>query len=320
VASLGCGDPVELADLGPGQTVLDLGSGAGLDCLLAAERVGPSGKVIGLDMTREMIERATTAARDHGYDNVEFRLGKIEQMPLESESIDRVLSNCVINLSPEKDSVFAEAFRVLKPGGQLLVSDIVAEQMPQALRDNAAAWASCIAGAVSEQAYLDLVHAAGFQHVEVVDRTDWSQQHDGVEIRMASVYVRATKSVSNRKEESVMDHTVSGLDRETQLLVATGSAVAAGCVPCLQRIVDMARAEGIDQVKLKAAAITGQYVKEQPNNHMKALADDLLGTHLQTQSMASDGGCALSTGPKQETTPDHAEPCCESERGRCSCT
>ncbi len=166
---LGCGNPVALASLVPGETVLDLGSGAGLDAFLAARAVGEGGRVIGVDMTPAMLARARENARAGGYANIEFRLGEIEHLPVPDGSVDVVISNCVINLSPAKDQVFIEAFRVLRPGGRLLVSDIVLTgTLPDRLRASAAAWAGCIAGAVSRERYLDLVRRAGFEEVEVI--------------------------------------------------------------------------------------------------------------------------------------------------------
>lgn len=166
---LGCGNPTGLAELAAGETVLDLGSGAGFDAFLAARGVGETGRVIGVDMTPAMLAKARANAQAGGYANVEFRLGEIEHLPVADGSVDAVISNCVINLSPEKGQVFREAFRVLRPGGRLLVSDIVLTgPLPDRLRASAAAWAGCIAGAVSRERYLDLVRQAGFEEIEVV--------------------------------------------------------------------------------------------------------------------------------------------------------
>ncbi len=164
--SFGCGDPLAFAELEPGQTVVDLGSGAGIDVLLAARRVGPAGHVIGIDMTDEMIARARTNIAASSLGNVEVRKGIIEQLPIDDSSVDWVISNCVINLSPEKDRVFAEIARVLRPGGNMLVSDMVVDDLPQAIRDNNALYNGCIGGAISEAQYLQGLRDAGLVDVE----------------------------------------------------------------------------------------------------------------------------------------------------------
>jgi SAM-dependent methyltransferase len=165
---LGCGNPVALAGLKEGQTVLDLGSGAGFDCFLAARVVGESGRVIGVDMTPEMVAKARENAQKGGYGNVEFRLGEIENLPVENASVDLILSNCVINLSPEKPKVFAESFRVLKPGGKLSVSDVVLlNPLPPLLAQSAAAYLGCVAGASLKGDYLEMLGSAGFADVKV---------------------------------------------------------------------------------------------------------------------------------------------------------
>ncbi|MEW6084211.1 MAG: arsenite methyltransferase [Chloroflexota bacterium] len=166
--SYGCGDPVTLASLQPGQVVLDLGSGAGLDCFFAAKKVGETGRVIGVDMTPEMIERANASAKRMNFANVEFRRGYIEELPVDSNTVDVIISNCVINLSPDKSKVFAETFRVLKPGGKLAVSDIVTDgPLPETVKQNLSAWAGCVAGAVEASEYIGMMQAVGFTDVSV---------------------------------------------------------------------------------------------------------------------------------------------------------
>ncbi len=163
---LGCGNPVALASLKPGETVLDLGSGAGFDAFLASKRVGPEGLVIGVDMTPQMIERSTALAKAHGYTNVEFRLGDIEALPIADASVDVIISNCVVNLTTDKARAFREAFRVLKPGGRLLVSDLVLERpLPEAIRQDMDAYGACVAGAMLKADYLQAIQAAGFTGV-----------------------------------------------------------------------------------------------------------------------------------------------------------
>lgn len=166
--SYGCGDPITLASLKAGQVVLDLGSGAGLDCFFAAKRVGATGRVIGVDMTPEMLDRARSSAKRLNLDNVEFRQGYIEELPVDSNSVNVVISNCVINLSPDKSKVFAETFRVLKSGGKLAVSDIVTDgPLPDAVKQSLSAWAGCVAGAVEANEYIGMMEAVGFTNVSV---------------------------------------------------------------------------------------------------------------------------------------------------------
>lgn len=168
--SFGCGNPLAFAGVQAGQTVLDIGSGAGIDCFIAAEKVGPTGKVIGLDMTPEMLERARENAKAAGVTNVEFRFGEAEKMPVEDASVDWVISNCVINLSPDKPAVFAEIGRILRPGGRISISDIVAQDLPQAVRQSRDAWTGCLAGAISEEAYVQGLERAGLRDVRVTSR------------------------------------------------------------------------------------------------------------------------------------------------------
>jgi SAM-dependent methyltransferase len=166
--SMGCGDPITLASLQPGQTVLDLGSGGGIDCFLAAKRVGDTGKVIGVDMTAEMIEKARANKAKLDAQNVDFRLGEIEHLPVADGMVDVIISNCVINLSPDKEQVFREAYRVLRPGGRIAVSDIVTDgPLPAVIKDNLSAWAGCIAGALDVNEYIGGIEAAGFEDVQL---------------------------------------------------------------------------------------------------------------------------------------------------------
>ena len=169
--TLGCGDPVTIAALQPGEVVLDLGSGGGLDCFLAAERVGETGRVIGVDMTEEMIARAQRNKEKMGVENVEFRPGQIEVLPVEDGSVDVILSNCVINLAPDKAPVFREAYRVLKPGGRMSISDIVTDgPFPDHLQGDPDQWAACVTGALELEDYLGLMRADGFEEVRVTDK------------------------------------------------------------------------------------------------------------------------------------------------------
>jgi arsenite methyltransferase len=208
LASLGCGNPVALAELHPGETVLDLGSGGGIDVLLSARRVGPTGKAYGLDMTDDMLALAEENRRKAGAQNVEFLKGDMEAVPLPDESVDVIISNCVVNLAPDKDRVLGEAWRVLRPGGRFAVSDIVfegdVEAVPEELRRRVEAWAACIAGAMGDREYRERLESAGFADVElevthVYDPTAEGGVCgcEGIElpagVRLVSAFVRARK-------------------------------------------------------------------------------------------------------------------------------
>jgi SAM-dependent methyltransferase len=197
---LGCGNPQAIAALKPGETVLDLGAGGGFDCFLAAKQVGPSGRVIGVDMTPDMVSKARANAQKLGATNVDFRLGEIEHLPLPDSTIDVILSNCVINLSPDKAAVFEDAFRVLKPGGRLAISDVVKlKALPEALEHDVAALTGCVSGAVAVDTVKQLLADAGFMNIEVNVRAesrefirDWLPG-SGVEDFVASATIEAVK-------------------------------------------------------------------------------------------------------------------------------
>jgi arsenite methyltransferase len=196
IMGLGCGNPAVIADLKAGEVVLDLGSGAGVDVFLAANKVGLNGKVIGVDMTEEMVDKAEEIARNYGYRNVEFRLGEIESLPVKDESVDAVISNCVINLSQDKSKVFQEAYRALKPGGRLTVSDIVSERaLPDDIKIDSNAWACCIGGALEQQEYLEEIKKVGFEDVEVVSSREFyiENKANQTEERLLSITVKAYK-------------------------------------------------------------------------------------------------------------------------------
>jgi arsenite methyltransferase len=203
IMGLGCGSPTAVASLKKGEVVLDLGSGAGIDVFIAAGKVGPKGKVIGIDMTKEMVSRAKKLAKANGYKNVEFRLGEIEKMPVEDGSVDTIISNCVINLSTDKDKVFSEALRVLKPGGRLTISDIVSEKpVPDALKNDLDAWSACIAGALEKDDYLGRMAGAGFGKVEITTEKDFYVEtiQDGKQHRFLSITVKAQKPRTRRAQ------------------------------------------------------------------------------------------------------------------------
>ena len=174
---LGCGNPTALASLKEGETLLDLGSGAGFDCFLAANQVGKTGKVIGVDMTAEMLDRARENARKGKFENVEFRLGEIENLPVGDNQVDVIISNCVINLSPNKKRVFQEAFRALRPGGRLMVSDIVLlRELPKEIKNSVAAYVGCVAGAITKKEYLEAIRAAGFEETKILDEATFPKE------------------------------------------------------------------------------------------------------------------------------------------------
>lgn len=196
--SLGCGDPVTIAALKPGEVVLDLGSGGGIDCFLAARQVGETGHVIGIDMTPDMLAKANANKTKMGLKQVEFREGHIEALPVDDNSIDVVMSNCVINLSPDKPRVFSEVFRVLKPGGRASISDIVTEgEFSPELRADVSKWSGCVSGALDAGLYIELLHEAGFVDVQIVDRVsvdDENQREPGMP-RLFSARITAHKPV-----------------------------------------------------------------------------------------------------------------------------
>lgn len=216
---LGCGNPIALASLKQGETVLDLGSGAGFDCFLAANKVGNNGKVIGIDMTQEMLEKARENAKKGNYKNVEFRLGEIEKLPVEDNSIDVIISNCVINLSPDKAKVFMEAFRVLKPGGRLMVSDIVLlKELPDFIKNSIEAYIGCLSGAILKEQYINAIKRAGFQDIKIIDESSFPidcMANDPT----AKAIVENLKISPDHIEEtanSVISIKVSGLKQEKQ--------------------------------------------------------------------------------------------------------
>jgi SAM-dependent methyltransferase len=209
--SAGCGNPTAIAGLKPGMTVVDLGSGGGIDAFLSAKKVGRKGRVFGIDATHEMILRARKTAKDNGYDNVEFRLGEIEHMPLDAGIADVIISNCVINLSPDKGQVFREAFRVLKPGGKLAVSDIVLmKDLPEQMKSDLGAWSECVSGAVSEKEYMRAISDAGFERIRVEERAVYTHEQ-------LSDYIKGSESEAYAKvagidlSQLVASHKISAI-------------------------------------------------------------------------------------------------------------
>ncbi|MBP7687560.1 MAG: arsenite methyltransferase [Thermoflexales bacterium] len=217
--SLGCGDPITLANLRAGETVLDLGSGGGLDCFLASKQVGAAGRVIGVDMTPDMLAKARANAQRLGYPNVEFREGYLEALPVDDNTIDVVISNCVINLSPDKPQVFREVFRALKPGGRIAVSDIVTNgSLPSSVQQSMAAWGACVAGALDVQDYVRGLSAAGFGEVQVQPKSSADQALAALPIGLPfSATITAHKPVSG---QPIADLTVQ--DRVAPIQFAGG--------------------------------------------------------------------------------------------------
>jgi SAM-dependent methyltransferase len=196
IYGLGCGNPTALAEIQKGETVLDLGSGGGIDVFLAANKVGDSGKVIGVDMTPDMIATAVENAQRGGYNNVEFKLGEIEDLPIPSDSIDVIISNCVINLTPDKNKAYNEVYRVLRSGGRILVSDLVTEGfIPPELRKSFQAWSECVGGAMEKQDYLNTIKNAGFKEVEIIEQHFFTEPNMDERLigKITSIQLKAIK-------------------------------------------------------------------------------------------------------------------------------
>lgn len=213
---LGCGNPTAIASIKEGETVLDLGSGAGFDAFLASKKVGDQGQVIGVDMTSEMIERAKKNAINGGYKNVDFRLGEIENLPVDNNSIDLIISNCVINLSLDKEKVFKESYRVLKNGGRIMVSDLVlAKPLPEKIMKSVEAYAGCIAGALLEKDYLSAIKKAGFSDVQVVEKTFYPIEAMSNDATAQALMNKETVSPSDLKgvEKSVLSIKVRAIKK-----------------------------------------------------------------------------------------------------------
>ncbi len=310
-----CGNFFASAAPGQGEVVLDLGSGAGFDSFAAADKVGPSGRVIGIDMNEDMVLMAQSLAEENGYGNVEFHVARIEDVPVADSSVDWVISNCAVNQSSDKHRVFSEALRVLKPGGRILISDVVVENKPEAWKSPSTAWASCVSGAVSGKEFLAIITRAGFSEVTVIDAREFLRISDPEPVTVSCIWVSGVRpSPGKEKEKEEMKKKNLALDNETQLLIAAGAAMAATCIPCLQTIVAMARDAGIEDWKLKLAVKTGQFIKDKPLEMMKASADELLGTHLQTTA----GKESLVTCPKMPV--EDEEQSLDAEACSCDCS
>jgi arsenite methyltransferase len=290
LASLGCGNPTALAELSPGETVLDLGSGGGIDVLLSARRVGPTGKAYGLDMTDEMLSLARENQQKAGVQNVEFLKGEIENIPLPENSVDVIISNCVINLSADKDRVLKEAFRVLKPGGRFAVSDVVVRgDVPSEIRKSVELWIGCVAGALEEREYRAKLAAAGFESINIEptriyqaeDAREFLKNADldadsiapAVDGKFASAFIRARKPGA---AEQLSNSTKSIYTEGVAELVAIGASIASNCEPCFRHHYDRARKLGVSKEDMASAVKTAQMVKDSPARAVLELADRYL--------------------------------------------
>jgi AhpD family alkylhydroperoxidase len=296
LSSLGCGNPTAIAGLKEGEHVLDLGSGGGLDCFLAAQKVGPTGRVVGLDMTADMVELARRNAGKVGLANVEFHQGEIERMPFPDASFDIIISNCVINLSPDKDAVFRESFRVLKPGGRFRVSDIVWVRTPtEKERSDLESWAGCVAGALMAGEYVAKLSAAGFSDVRTRLGDDGGPPVAG---GFTSAYVEAEKPVASGSASSessdaaassagTEESGVVGLSATDKELVALGAAIGAGCHPCTQYHTQAALKAGLDAVEVRWAIEMAQVVRARGGIAVANVGRRILGADQ--QELAAQG-------------------------------
>ena len=298
---LGCGNPQAIAGLQPGETVLDLGSGGGFDCFLAARQVGETGRVVGVDMTPEMLSRARANAAKGGYSNVEFRLGEIEHLPLADCSVDVVLSNCVINLSPDKLGVYREAFRVLRPGGRLAISDVVAARpLPAELRSNLDAYCGCVAGAIPVAELERILPELGFTDVSIrlkEESRDWIKSWfpgSGVEESFVSADIQARKPVASGLEAQTdqSGRALVGMNARVLELIAIGASVAGHCRPCLTYHLAAARGVGAGEDEIREAVGVGQKVERGSLAAMREFVKEALGGPAVEGSPCCGGGVA----------------------------
>jgi AhpD family alkylhydroperoxidase len=303
---LGCGNPQALAELRSGETVLDLGSGAGFDCFLAAAQVGAGGRVIGVDMTAEMISKARANAAKSDYRNVEFRLGEIEHLPVPDNSVDVILSNCVVNLSPDKLQVYQEAFRVLRPDGRLAISDVVAvKPLPAALKSSLEAHCGCVAGAALAADLEQLLREVGFVGIDICLKAESREfiktwfPGSGVEDFVLSANIRAHKGPAPETGEGGRALTV--VDARAEELIAIGASLTAHCQPCLTYHVASARSLGLTEADIRAAMEIGQRVEKGSQVAMRRFADSVADGSPSTaasQAPACCGGAAAPGGKK----------------------
>ena len=297
---LGCGNPQALAELKPGEIVLDLGSGGGLDCFLAAAQVGEAGRVIGVDMTAEMVSTARANAVQGNVRNVEFRLGEIEHLPVADSSVDVILSNCVVNLSPNKPQVYREAFRVLRPGGRVAISDVVAvKALPPAVAGNTEALCGCIAGAAPVADLEQMLGDAGFVDIRIRIKEESREfiktwfPASGMEefVRAAEIEARRGKVPAREAQDTAATAGPAG----TEELIAIGAAVAAHCQTCLTYHVANARSQGLGQADIRTAIAIGQRVEQGALAAMRRFAESV-GEGTTPPKRTCCGGAAAPAG------------------------
>jgi len=327
-SSFGCGNPLAFAGVEPGQTVLDLGSGGGFDLLIAAEKVGPDGKVIGVDMTEAMIQAAREAAARAGHTHIEVRKGLIEELPVEDASVDWVISNCVINLSPNKDKVFREIHRVLKPGGHIGISDIVVQDLPAWIRESTVAYAGCVAGAISEEEYLQGLRDAGLADVEVGERlvyeaaqvraiiesdlADLLADSELIEKGLAAVEgkVWSARFVARKPEaEAESLSGLSGLSEKEKTLIALSAAIGGGCRICAERLNDLAHTADATPEEIERSLAAGLRQRDRATQLMRDKAGALLGRAVGVEGGANAAPTRLeSLGRLAASTASNSAP------------
>ena len=315
---LSCGNPAALAALKPGEVVLDLGSGGGFDVFIAGRKVGPTGRAIGVDMTADMLTKARRNIAQYreqtGLENVEFRLGEIEHLPVAGESVDVIISNCVINLSPDKPQVWREIARVLKPGGRVAVSDLALfKPLPEAVREMVEALVGCVAGAVLVEETERMAREAGLTGIQLNAKkdyleamTDWKDPLYQKIIEHLPPGAKAGDYVTSLEVSARKPVTAVNYSAEVNELVAIGAAIAANCEPCLKHHYHAAQQLGVSNAVMARAMEMGAKVKDSPHQAILRLADRLTGAALSEPADAGDPCC----GSRDASEPPAAGKCC----------